>query len=531
MANRGHKLIAAGTTILIAEPVLTAAAHQGGFGAIVGVGLGLIAYNVVEDLEKLIGRAAPTLPTLSLPKHKTGELPMWYRALNGASTRTEADVEPTKEDIAKELRRIGMDEAEITNWMNDLSGNTFGEQDTSGIFLFSELLATGWRPSWDEIFVGRTMQGKNIFVPALDLCHVAFAGKTGGGKGSLMRLIMVQLCHIGAPVALLNPHYMRWVVAKEGPDFDEDWSPFEGTNPHTNKPYLENSPIVCSEMATIDSCLTWAVETLLESRKQRARTQKVNFVPYFIVIDEWPLIVKKLGKKQASALLGYLLREGRKYRIYVIIASQGFQVETMGCEGEGSVRKCLLTVFYTGGDLTTRRELLNEVTRETPENKIGKGVILMRCTGTENEVILAHVPFVDNEAVYTLLGPSTYVDDGEPHEDEFSGIPEVESGPTSPQNGQNLTSRTPDTGYGMPEADDDEEASEEVGSAENLPEMVPPPGWTEERTEAYIEIFKINHHIDNSLLAMGFVQKKENRDYARFLLTKLGLIKPKRRRA
>lgn len=320
------------------------------------------------------------------------------------------------EQITTRLREIGVSDEVVSDWLgkdepvsfgNEEMG-TFGRKET-GIFFFSELLATGWRPSWKEIFVGRTMQGKNIFVSALDLCHVALAGKTGGGKGSLMRLIMVQLCYIGAPVALLNPDYMRWVKAKEGEAFDEDWSPFERKNPRTDKPYLEQSPIECAEMPMINKGLKWAATELLESRRQRARTQKVDFVPYFIVIDEWPAVVDALGKS-APAYLAKLLRDGRKYRIYVIIASQDFQVETIGIEGKGSIRKSLLTVFYTGGDLTTRRELLNEVTRETPENKIGKGTILMRCTGTQNEVVLARVPFVDNEAVYTLLGPSTYED-------------------------------------------------------------------------------------------------------------------------
>jgi hypothetical protein len=320
-----------------------------------------------------------------------------------------------EEETSDEESEIIEGTAEPANWVNDLSGDRISlDRPDTGVFFFSELLKTGWRPSWNEIFVGRTMEDKNIFVPALDLCHVAFAGKTGGGKGSLMRLIMVQLCYIGAPVALLNPHYMRWVKAKEGDAFDEDWSPFEGIHPHVkddkgeNVPYLQKSPVDCAEMPVIGECLAWAATKLLESRKQRARTSEVNFIPYFIVIDEWPEILTELGRGMA-AYLSKLLRGGRKYRIYVIIASQDFQVKTMGIDGEGGVRKCLPTVFYTGGDLTTRRELLNEVTRETPENKIGKGVVLMRCTGTQNEVVLARVPFVDNEAVYMLLGPTRFV--------------------------------------------------------------------------------------------------------------------------
>lgn len=277
------------------------------------------------------------------------------------------------------------------------------------IFHFSELLQSGWRPTWRQIFVGRTMEGKDIFVEAEDLCHVAIAGKTGGGKGSLMRLIMVQLCSIGATVVLLNPHYMRWVRAKEGKEFDEDWSPFEGNHFKSGKPYLKISPLEGAEFSTISEYLEWAVKELLEKRKREGRTGGIRFRPYFIVIDEWPSIVGKLGKSAASRL-GELLREGRKFGIFVMVASQNFQVKTIGVEGEGGVRKCLLTVFYTGGDPTTAKELLfPEGAKVTiPEGNLGRGTIMMRCTGTDNQAILAHVPFVDNESVYTLLGPSTF---------------------------------------------------------------------------------------------------------------------------
>lgn len=275
-----------------------------------------------------------------------------------------------------------------------------------GIFRFSELLDTGFRPTINKIFVGRTMDGKDIFVAAKDLCHVALAGKTGGGKGSLMRLIMVQLCYVGAKVLLLNPHYMRWVSADNGTEFDEDWTPFEGIHPRKNKPYLEMPPVDCADFGPIEQHLAWSVETLLQDRKREGRDGGKKFIPYFIVVDEWPAVTAEL--KDASSQLAKLLREGRKYGIFVIVASQDFQVKTMGMDG-GSVRKCLLTVFYTGGDKTTAKELLNyEKVENVPENNLGKGIVLMRCTGTQNEPVLVRVPFVDNESVYKLLGPSTF---------------------------------------------------------------------------------------------------------------------------
>jgi len=275
----------------------------------------------------------------------------------------------------------------------------------AGLFRFSELLATGWRPRWSQIFVGRTMDGDDIFVPAEDLCHVAIAGKTGGGKGSLMRLIMVQLCFIGANVLLLNPHYMKWVVAKEGKTFDEDWTPFEEKHPRTGRPYLQVPPAECAEMVSIEEDLGWAVEKLLEERKREGRAGGVRYRPYFIVLDEWPSIAKKI--KGSPEYLATLLREGRKYGVFVFVASQDFQVKTIGMEG-GSVRKCLLTTFYTGGDITTAKELLDKPIRDIPETRLGKGVVMLKCVGTDNEPVLVRVPFVDNESVYLLLGPSTH---------------------------------------------------------------------------------------------------------------------------
>lgn len=280
-------------------------------------------------------------------------------------------------------------------------------QKKDGIFRFSELLASGFVPTINKIFVGRTMDGKDIFVSAKDLCHVALAGKTGGGKGSLMRLLMVQLCYVGAKVLLLNPHYMKWVVADAGKEFDEDWTPWEGINPRKSKPYLEQPPMnYAANYPSIGEALEWVVRTLLNDRMVQGGEGGKRFAPYFIVLDEWPAVVDEL--KDAPKRLSKLLREGRKYGIFVIVASQDFQVKTIGMDG-GSVRKCLLTAFYTGGDKTTCKELLNyEKMEDIPENKLGKGIVVLRCVGTQNEPTLVRVPFVDNQSVYQLLGPSTF---------------------------------------------------------------------------------------------------------------------------
>jgi hypothetical protein len=327
---------------------------------------------------------------------------------------------PTEEEVrtlARE-RGIDLDSLDADGHLDDFDDGFDDDlAPTGSVYRFSELLASGFVPTLQKIFVGQTQDGQDIFVPASKLCHVAIAGKTGGGKGSLMRMIMTQLCFVGARVLLLNPHYMRMVRAEEGEEFDEDWSPFEGTNPRTGKPYLEAPPLACAEFGTIEKKLQWAVGTLLQSRKKASRTSGKQFAPYFIVIDEWPSIVKKI--KGAPDMLAELLREGRKFRIFVIVASQDFQVKTIGMEG-GSIRKCLLTCFYTGGDPTTAKELLYaEAPKSIPESELGQGTIMMRCSGTENKAVIALVPFVDNKAVYRLLGPSTFIAQRQEYEEDL----------------------------------------------------------------------------------------------------------------
>lgn len=81
--NNGHKLIAAGTAMLIAEPAL-ALAHTGGIGIIVGLAAGAIAYTAVDELEQATGRDF-SLPARARSDQAHGSL--LYRMVHGRSTR------------------------------------------------------------------------------------------------------------------------------------------------------------------------------------------------------------------------------------------------------------------------------------------------------------------------------------------------------------------------------------------------------------------------------------------------------------
>ncbi len=78
-------------------------------------------------------------------------------------------------------------------------------------------------------------------------------GATDGGKSSIMRLLMAQLCKASAQVLLLNPHFTRYDIKK-----NEDWTPFE--------PYLLYDPMECRKYEVIEHYLRYTAETLLPNR-------------------------------------------------------------------------------------------------------------------------------------------------------------------------------------------------------------------------------------------------------------------------
>ena len=231
--------------------------------------------------------------------------------------------------------------------------------------------------------MGTDRSGNHLFVPVKKLWHVALAGATGHGKSSLMRLLMAQLCYLKLPVILLNPHYMIY-------DFDhkEDWTPYT--------PYLKHDPMKCKRVETIEAALKWMAGDLLEKRKERAAQGVSAGKPIFYILDEYPDIKAEI--KDAPMYVGKLLRQGRKYNIFLIVASQNYDVKTIGVEGEGGVRKCFRTIFYVGGDPVSVKELLNKAVRDIPENDLGQGTIMLKCA-TVPDPLVVHVPYLDNESL------------------------------------------------------------------------------------------------------------------------------------
>jgi hypothetical protein len=262
-----------------------------------------------------------------------------------------------------------------------------------GNYTFSSVLGE-FTPSLESIYLGRRMDGSPIYSTVKGLCHVALAGNTGGGKSSIMRLILSQLCAIRVNVLLLNPHF-TWYDLESG----EDWTPF--------KPYLMYDPIECAEYDVIEHYLHQIAKVIMPKRKERYRKSLPLGKPYFIAMDELPAIIK--NAPSAAGYIEDILREGRKLGIFLVVAATDFLMSTLSPQGNvgGEIRDNFRTASYVGGGPTTAKTLLDMAPKDIPEDRLGKGTIMIRCQ-TVKKAEMAEVPYTDNDALYRLLGPSTY---------------------------------------------------------------------------------------------------------------------------
>lgn len=380
--------------------------HFGLTGLIVGGCISYAAYRHGPEAYDAIRETLPFLPALAAsgvgslvgaPDDGAGteqapamaEGDPYHRSLRDRLLGIHRDVDQSK-DASLYVEPEDWDE----DWYNqDSEEEDIAPSTDTSMFTFSQLLASGFKPSLQKIFLGRLADGTDIFVPAKDLCHVALAGNTGNGKSSLLRLIMAQLCAIRVNVVYLSPHYT--VYDRE---HDEDWTPYTQ--------YLARDPMEYVTPDSIAFMLKWIVEHTLAKRMEIVRHGAHPGKPYFIIIDELPAIVAK--RKDVVDYIAEILREGRKYGLFLIVASQDFLVKTVGMDDKGgAVRKCFRTACYVGGDLTTANVLLERQATLIPESDLGKGVMMLRCSATR-QAVLAKVPYCDNEALYQLLGPSTF---------------------------------------------------------------------------------------------------------------------------
>lgn len=410
-----------GLTVLAGETVVTAT-HTGGAGTIATLVVGAAVYHAVGEM----GKQRISSDWL-------------YRLWNGKSTREEKQSLPEQpraksDNIQQEplqskpvVRTNGQED--VLQPILDFQGSDTLPppiQAPTGPFFFSDVLKA-FTPSLKKIYLATLPDGKPVFVQAKDLCHTALAGGSRGGKSQIVRQLMSQLCYAGANVYHLDPHYTRWDLESYDPSGNlcpEDWTPFEK--------WLKNDPRELipqdRKYKIIEHYLRVAYELVGKRLEARGLSDKPLGAPHFLFLDEVPAIVDEVP--DAPRYLKKILREGAKVGVFVVTASQDFHVSTVFKDVGGGIRQCMRTALDVGSDPHTQNALGLPVVKG-----LGKGKITLRCDG-ENQTALisaARVPYVDNAALYRLLGPSTYTPALPTHEEEQLEAPSVLKRPVNEQ--------------------------------------------------------------------------------------------------
>lgn len=384
MDARAKQLLAAGTTLVVAEPAL-ALAHQGGLGAVFGLGLGIAAYYAASSNERETGKKTPSPVSLAASSD------ILQRLFRGKSVREQREAGP--QQVIEPLQpRYDFQEKDV------LSAPTFLPD---GPIRFSDILKT-FTPTLDKIYLATLPDGTHVFTSARNLCHTALAGATRGGKDHLIRQLMSQLCYAGANVYLLDPNYKRYDLESVDPwkrSYPEDWTPFEQ--------HLANDPRELIRRGRTYKVIEHYLQSAYEMVERRleilGRSEQRLGAPQFIVVNELPAVVDEVPK--TGQYLKKILREGAKVGVFLVNASQDFQVTTTFKDIGGGIRKCYRTAFDVGADPATQTAL-----GLLSLKGLGKGRASLR-----NDDVLSEgrVPWVDNEALYMLLGPSTYAPSGQ----------------------------------------------------------------------------------------------------------------------
>ena len=238
-------------------------------------------------------------------------------------------------------------------------------------------------PSLDRVLLALGPGGEPLTASAKDMTHIALAGSTGNGKSNILRMILAQVLAAGAGAVLADPHY-----APVDPESGEDWRPIERR--------LTAPPAVTP--AQIAELLAWLSEELQRRLELRRAGERVGR-PLYFACDELPAIYAHVPG--ADAVLGEIVREGRKTRIYALTSAQDFLTRTVG--GSAAARENFRTCYYVGGDKTTARQLL-DLQGRVDDAGLGAGLAWLRSKATPTAQ-LVRIPYASNAALAGLLPP------------------------------------------------------------------------------------------------------------------------------
>lgn len=248
-----------------------------------------------------------------------------------------------------------------------------------------------YEPSEKGIILGKSNK-ELITLPLGDqICHIAEASKTGSGKTQLNRSIAAQLLHAEQAVYLLDPFFQ---------DVRVNWSTGQK---YDYRPFI---PKLAGLGNDVDSCVAF-LERAYDSAKRRQsipRSRLVRMPREYYVIDEVPYLASE--NKQVMVYINTLVRVGRNFMIYLIIAAQDWQNSTFGVDS-GAFRGNFITNFFGDGDAATARALLGIKSGHVMPNMNGigrNGSWLLKADSYSSAPVKIRTPLADNEAIYQLLG-------------------------------------------------------------------------------------------------------------------------------
>jgi hypothetical protein len=256
-----------------------------------------------------------------------------------------------------------------------------------GRYDMREIWNSGFRPSTNQIWLAKGATD-GIIVPANKLLHSIATGPTGGGKTNIVRMELMQLIYIGCEVTLMDIHYAPIKTDEDGNPID--WRPIASR--------LAQPPIY--HMKAIIKWMHWLAYTELEGRITRQRGGQAIGKPIFFTIAELPAVLDEAGDDIADPL-AKILRQGRQYGIFFVGDSQDLLTKTLHMTT--GPRESFRTGFYTGGDFTTAKALLdlpNGV--KISEEGLGQHGLVYLKTAV-HPYTQARVGWASNESLYDLF--------------------------------------------------------------------------------------------------------------------------------
>lgn len=522
-ASQKSKIALAGVTAITAEPFLAMLPHSNGVSIVASIIVGGVVYNIIETIEERTGRdlslSVPKLRGKATPR-QTGEYSMFYRMLNGKSTRGDL---PTDEELEAEVKKLQLGVLNLGENFHPYADTILSKR--IGIF---GIPGSG-KSNALTVFIEEIGKLNNHGVPFL------YIDTEGEALGLLKPGYLVRPYHAGAHnVSLQNAKQFGKSILERGRQVV-----------FNVQSYANNDTVAAILCEMIGGMWEW----------EDARENE-NRVACFVILDEAAMWLpqrqemsalsrdqtgKALFQKLQSTFFQSLVTRGRKRGLGFVFATQkpaDLDKRAISCDWFFLFRQTYpndLKVYAQIG--VNEDEAMNlqdgqAIIIDTTGNKVVRQFRFRNSPDNAKSPGMSSLSRYEN-ASPSEEGPDTEdlldieveaVDDDDPlasisiRRDYADVTPD-----TYPQN--TLKNEVSDRYGDMRNVvtDTNEQASEQSVSGQNTPLL--PPGWTQETVTALPYVYKGMKSLDDSLKTLEISTGQRNRDFARDILKQAGLWK------